>query len=363
MNLHWLILFFVLVTTCAQGALPATPLFFRGLWCVAKWSSTTQSYTQTGQAFFYNNGTFTMNYLDNPSSTWVNHFTAVNNTDGAGGTYQFLTVTTKGPSELVNKTLCYWRRKISNTEVLFGRQSNGTCTSTFENDTSTDALRYTRTPTTCRYIDDENTNLVISGSSFEVGTLLPYDRNLATAVREAVVFYGSSSIVKWTTLATDFPDYTTLNRGFGGSTLLQCYQQFKRIVQPLEPSIFIIYAGENDIAGGTTPVTLQTVFRQFVPLIRRFYHNTPIAYISLKPSPSRVSKMSQMNDANNRIRQDINLLFPGVTFIDIWPDMLLPNGQPNPDLFVADQLHMNSKGYAIWTKAVSAYLESVFAKK
>ncbi|UJR31505.1 hypothetical protein I4U23_018994 [Adineta vaga] len=362
MHLCWLTLFSILAIACAQSNLPATPLFMRGLWCVAKWSASTQTYTQTGQAFFYNNGTFTMNYIDNPSSTWINHFVAVNNTGGTGNTYQLFTVTTKGPSEIVNKTLCYWRQRLSNTEIIFGRQSNGTCTPTFENDTSSDALRYTRTPTTCRYIDDENTNLVLSSTSFEVGTLLPYDRNLATAVRQAVVFYGSSSIVMWKTLAQDFPDYTTLNRGFGGSTLLQCYQQFKRIVQPLEPSIFIIYAGENDIAGGTTPITLQTIFRQLIPLVRRFYHNTPIAYISLKPSPSRVNKMSQMSDANNRIKQDIDLLFPDVSYIDIWYDMLLPNGQPNPDLFLADNLHMNSKGYAIWTKAVTTYLQSVFIK-
>ena len=69
-----------------------------------------------------------------------------------------------------------------------------------------------------------------------------------------------------------------------------------------------------------------------------------------------------MNETNNRIRYDIQLLFPDVTFIDIWYDMLLPDGQPNPDLFVSDNLHMNSKGYAIWTKAVTNYLQSVLSK-
>lgn len=263
----------------------------------------------------------------------------------------------------MNKTLCFWRRRLANGDIVSGRQSNGTCTPTFEDDTSPDAIRYTRAPTNCRYIDDENTNLVLSSTSFEVGTLLPYDRRLPTALREAVVFYGSSSIVMWSTLAQDFPDYSTLNRGFGGSVLLQCHQQFKRIVYPLEPSIFIVYAGENDIAGGTTPVTLQTIFRQFIINVRHYYPGVPIAYISMKPSPSRVSKMSQMKDANDRIRNDIHLLFPGVSFIDIWPDMLLPDGQPNADLFLSDMLHMNSKGYAIWTKAVGNYLQSTFDKK
>jgi lysophospholipase L1-like esterase len=265
-----------------------------------------------------------------------------------------------GPAQTVNKTLCYWLQRAGNGDIVPGLQSNGTCTPTFENDTSPDAIRYTRNPTTCRLIDDENTKLVLSSTSFEVDTLLPYDRNLPTAKRQALDFYGSSSIVKWTTLATDFPDYTTLNRGFGGSTLLQCFQQFKRIVYPLEPSILVLYAGENDIAAGQTPISVQLVFRQLITTIRHFYLNIPIAFISLKPSPSRIARIAQMNETNNRIREDIQLLFHGVTFINIWPDMLLPNGQPNPDLFLSDNLHMNSKGYAIWTKAVATYLQSVF---
>ena len=202
--------------------------------------------------------------------------------------------------------------------------------------------------------------MALSTTTFEVGTLLPFDRNLPTAKRQGVVFYGSSSIALWTTLAQDFAVYTTLNRGFGGSTLLQCFQQFKRIVSPLEPSVIVLYAGENDIAAGQAPITVQNIFRQLIPTIRRFYRNVPIAYISLKPSPSRIARIAQMNETNNRIREDIGILFPGVTFIDIWPDMLLPNGQPNTALYVSDMLHMNRLGYAIWTKKVAAYLQSVF---
>ncbi|CAM4820148.1 unnamed protein product [Rotaria magnacalcarata] len=363
MHLYWIGFLIAPILVDGQSKISTTPLFMRGLWCVAQWSQSSQAYTQTGQAFFYNNDTFTFNFLDNSSFTWINHFVAINNTDGSGGTYQILTVATQGPSQYLNKTLCFWRRLIANDDIVSGRQSNGTCTPTFENDTAPETIRYTRNPTTCRLIDDENTKIVLSSTSFEVETLLPFDRNLPSAKRHGLVFFGSSSIVKWSTLAQDFPDYTTLNRGFGGSTLLQCYQQFKRIIYPLEPSILVIYAGENDIADGQPAIVVQSIFRQLIPAIRHFYPNMPIAYISLKPSPSRVSKMGQMNDTNNRIRNDIVLLFREVTFIDIWPDMLLPNGQPNPDLFLSDNLHMNSKGYAIWTKAVTIYLESVFVKR
>ena len=37
--------------------------------------------------------------------------------------------------------------------------------------------------------------------------------------------------------------------------------------------------------------------------------------------------------------------------------MLLPDGQPNPEIYSADRLHMNEKGYALWTGIVAPYLQ------
>ena len=51
---------------------PPTPQVFRGLWCISKWNGTERNYSQQiGQAFFYNNGTFTLNFLDNLTDLWV----------------------------------------------------------------------------------------------------------------------------------------------------------------------------------------------------------------------------------------------------------------------------------------------------
>ena len=259
----------------------------------------------------------------------------------------------------MNKTLCFWKQRASNGDVLAGRESNGTCTPTYEPDTSSDAVLFTRNPSTCRLVDDENTQLVISNTSFE-STLHHFDQFLTISPKKGVVFFGSSSIVKWTTLTEDFPDYTVLNRGFGGSLLLQAVQEFKRTVYPLEPTVLVVYSGENDIGGGASPADVHDRFRQFIPLVRRFYPNLPIAYISIKPTPARVSLMSKMHEANVLIQGDIDSkMFPGVTFINVWPYMVLPNGQPNPDIFGPDHEHMNSIGYAIWTKIVTAYLASV----
>ncbi|CAF4681228.1 unnamed protein product, partial [Rotaria magnacalcarata] len=73
----------------------------------------------------------------------------------------------------------------------------------------------------------------------------------------------------------------------------------------LEPAALIVYAGENDIAANETSSTVFSYFQQFIPTVRRFYPSLPIAYISIKPSPSRVGKLAVMNETNNRIRDSI----------------------------------------------------------
>jgi lysophospholipase L1-like esterase len=44
------------------------------------------------------------------------------------------------------------------------------------------------------------------------------------------------------------------------------------------------------------------------------------------------------------------------TFVDVYHKMLNADGSIMSDIFLADQLHMNAKGYAIWKKAIEPYL-------
>jgi lysophospholipase L1-like esterase len=131
----------------------------------------------------------------------------------------------------------------------------------------------------------------------------------------------------------------------------------KRIILPLEPRLLIIYAGENDIAEGQTPASVQIIFHQFISRIRQFHPSLPIAFISIKPSPSRFNQIVQMNITNNLIREDIKSM-NNVHYIDIFNEMLTADGIPRAELFLSDNLHMNDKGYSIWTRAVQEYLHT-----
>lgn len=173
----------------------------------------------------------------------------------------------------------------------------------------------------------------------------------------AILFVGSSSFTKWTDIKDYFPGYTIINRGFGGSSLPDVIRYADDIIFPYDPKQIVIYCGENDVAASDT-VTANLVFSRFThlfDLIRNKWPHEPIAFVSLKPSPSRASLMGKMTDANTMIK-DFLKNKNKTAFIDVYSKMLNDDGTPIKDIFVGDNLHMNAKGYAIWKKIITPYL-------
>lgn len=171
----------------------------------------------------------------------------------------------------------------------------------------------------------------------------------------AVLFIGSSSIRFWTTLATDFPGYRVINRGFGGSDLDDATAFADRIVTPYHPAALVIYAGDNDVEGGDVPEQVRDDFADFVLKVRRSQPELPIAFIAIKPSVARAALLPQILKANQLI-SDWAATQKNVSFLDVVPAMLDAKGRPRPDLFIQDGLHMNSKGYALWVAQVGPWL-------
>ncbi len=170
-----------------------------------------------------------------------------------------------------------------------------------------------------------------------------------------IVFIGSSSIRLWTSLSTDFPGMPVLNRGFGGSQLPEVTFYVSRIVTPYRPRQVIVYCGGNDISAGRSA---SDVLADFQALVRAIQEGTPaarIAYISIAPNPARWAQIATVRAANQAIKEWI-ATDPRLTYIDVHAAMLGPDGQPKPDIFLADRLHMNPKGYAIWRAIVGPHL-------
>lgn len=171
----------------------------------------------------------------------------------------------------------------------------------------------------------------------------------------AVLFTGSSSIRLWKTLAQDFPEYVVINRGFGGCHVSDVVHYAERIVIPYRPRLIVLFAGTNDIHGGKRPEQVAADFRAFVLKVRAALPDVRIAYMSTTPAPVRWAEAPAQRRANELIRKLVAAL-PNLDYIDMFDAFLGPNGEPRPELYVADRLHNSPEGYAIRTALTRPHL-------
>jgi hypothetical protein len=66
--------------------------------------------------------------------------------------------------------------------------------------------------------------------------------------KKPILFVGSSSFTYWKDVNDYFPGKTIINRGFGGSRLLDLNNYADDLLDPYNPKQIVIYCGENDIA-------------------------------------------------------------------------------------------------------------------
>jgi lysophospholipase L1-like esterase len=170
--------------------------------------------------------------------------------------------------------------------------------------------------------------------------------------KASVLFVGSSSIVKWESLAEDLAPLPVLNRGFGGSTFPELLHYFDRVVLPYEPSAVVVYEGDNDIVQDTMkPKHVIANMKEFQSRLQTTYPGTPMYMLAIKPSVARESLYNKANFCNILMR-NVAANDSLLTFVDIASPMMDENGRIRRDIFVEDSLHMNAKGYEIWTQVV-----------
>jgi len=170
-----------------------------------------------------------------------------------------------------------------------------------------------------------------------------------------VLFVGSSSIRLWTDLEHQFRNLPIVKRGFGGSQLSDCVKHLSRLVIRYRPRTVLVYAGDNDLAAGSNPQEVLRRFTRFVDGVRRELPDTRIAFISIKPSPSRRMLLPEVQ-ATNRLIESYVTSVPNLDFIDVFTPMMDTKGNPRPELFRADALHLNADGYALWTRVISRHV-------
>jgi len=182
-----------------------------------------------------------------------------------------------------------------------------------------------------------------------------------TPAKGSILFVGSSTIVRWKTLAEDFPGVPVLNRGFGGNQIKDSTFYADRMIFPYAPKAIFLRAGGNDIHAGWPAEDVFNDFKTFVAKVRGSLPNIPIYYIGLSPTVKRLVQVDEGNKINDLIAAWAKEQ-TGITYIDTRTLTLDSAGKIRSDLFVEDMLHFNAEGYKLLAAALKPYVKAATSK-
>lgn len=170
-----------------------------------------------------------------------------------------------------------------------------------------------------------------------------------------ILFTGSSTIRMWKSLAEDFPQHHVINRGFGGSEIMDATYFAERIIFPYEPKMVLIRAGTNDIHAGKSAEEVFANYQAFVAKVHKGLPKAQIVFISSAPAPSRWKE----RDTNKQLNTLVAKFSRGkryLKYVETYNMSLTPDGQPRTELFISDRLHFNADGYRILAELVRPVL-------
>lgn len=177
-----------------------------------------------------------------------------------------------------------------------------------------------------------------------------------------IVFTGSSSMVGWKTVVADMAPLPVVNRGYGGSTSPQAWWYADRAVLARKPKIVVVYVGDNDLCQSAVSVgNYMKYIRLFRDEVWAADPQTRLVFISNKPSIARWQWWPKYQEANQRLERMCSR-DPRLAYVDISSTLLNAQGQPRPECFLADKLHMKPEMYKEWTRLVRPIVERMWAE-
>jgi len=195
------------------------------------------------------------------------------------------------------------------------------------------------------------------------------DAALATpsAGEKRVVFMGDSITDAWKIAGPDgsFPGKPYINRGISAQTTTQMLVRFRRDVIDLQPSVVVILAGTNDIAGNTGPMTLEQTEENLASMADLAAANgIQVVLCSILPafdfqwSPG-MEPAPKIATLNQWIRS--YAARKGYVYVDYYSAMKDDRGGLPPALS-EDGVHPLPAGYAIMAPLVEAGIEQALKK-
>lgn len=171
--------------------------------------------------------------------------------------------------------------------------------------------------------------------------------------KPVVVVTGSSTVRLWRSSEQAFPEAQVVNTGFGGSTMDALAAHADGLILRYQPDQVFIGSGDNDLAAGRSPEQVLADTRALVARLQRELPTSTIAIIAAKPSLQRWYLRDDYQKLNAGFRA-LAAQHEQVQFVDVWSRLVDDDGQVRPELYMSDGLHLNKRGYRIYSAALRA---------
>ncbi len=200
---------------------------------------------------------------------------------------------------------------------------------------------------------------------------------------QRVVFMGDSITDAWR-LAEYFPGKPYVNRGISGQTTPQMLVRMYPDVIDLNPKVFVIFAGTNDIARNTGPQTLEMIEQNFMAMTELAQAHTikvvlcsvmPISdYPALNPQPAtgRGGAPAPVRRKQTEIRPPADIRKLNAWLKDyaakvhaVYADYFAVTVDEKgwlKEAISSDGLHPNPQGYALMAPVIEAAIQKALQR-
>ena len=215
-------------------------------------------------------------------------------------------------------------------------------------------------------INSQDWNTFANTSRYDKANL---ELKLHTKANNRVVFMGNSITEGWVQMRSEFfNDRDYINRGIGGQTTPQMLLRFREDVINLNPSVVIILAGTNDIAGNSGYISLESIIDNIKSMAEIANANGIKVIISSilpaidypwRPGLNPASKIIIINKALKAFSEENNFIY-----LDYYAAMVDDKGGLKvPEYTTANDLvHPNKKGYLVMEKLAEIAIKKALAK-
>jgi len=215
-------------------------------------------------------------------------------------------------------------------------------------------------------INSQDWNEFANTSRYDKANL---ELKLHTTANNRVVFMGNSITEGWIQMRPEFfnnRDY--INRGIGGQTTPQMLLRFREDVINLNPSVVIILAGTNDIAGNSGYISLESIIDNIKSMSEIANANGIKVIISSilpaidypwKPGLDPAPKIIIINKALKAFSEENNFIY-----LDYYAAMVDDKGGLKvPEYTTANDLvHPNKDGYLVMEKLAEIAINEALNK-